>query len=192
MATKRITELEEKGRIDSTDYLVVDGANGSKRIKAELIRDGEINLLDPTLQTSTLNGVTCTDNGDGTYTLNGTATNNTYFNFTPSNTPASSNWNKINKGTYRFVGHKPNTTSKLSLQITDTTGTVYHSDETFEIANDNTPYKVYLYIENGKSFDNLTFKPMLTPNLSATYEDFVPYTLSNRDLTKLVAQLLNQ
>ena len=32
------------------------------------------NLLNPTLQTTTLNGVTCTNNGDGTYTLNGTAT----------------------------------------------------------------------------------------------------------------------
>ena len=31
------------------------------------------NLLKPTLATTTLNGVTCTNNGDGTYTLNGTA-----------------------------------------------------------------------------------------------------------------------
>lgn len=35
------------------------------------------NLLNPTLQTTTRNGVTCTANGDGTYTLNGTATSNT-------------------------------------------------------------------------------------------------------------------
>ena len=32
------------------------------------------NLLNSTVQTTTLNGVTCTNNGDGTYTLNGTAT----------------------------------------------------------------------------------------------------------------------
>ena len=32
------------------------------------------NLLNPTLKTTTQNGVTCTNNGDGTYTLNGTAT----------------------------------------------------------------------------------------------------------------------
>ena len=38
------------------------------------------NLLNPTLQTTTKNGVTCTNNGDGTYTLNGTATAQTAFN----------------------------------------------------------------------------------------------------------------
>ena len=32
------------------------------------------NLLRPTLQTTTKGGVTCTNNGDGTYTVNGTAT----------------------------------------------------------------------------------------------------------------------
>lgn len=37
------------------------------------------NLLNATLQTTTKNGVTCTANGDGTYTLNGTATANAEF-----------------------------------------------------------------------------------------------------------------
>lgn len=37
------------------------------------------NLLKATLQTTTKNGVTCTANGDGTYTLNGTATSQTSF-----------------------------------------------------------------------------------------------------------------
>ena len=33
--------------------------------------NGAYNLLNPTLQTTTLNGITCTSNGDGIYTLNG-------------------------------------------------------------------------------------------------------------------------
>ena len=37
------------------------------------------NLLNPTLQTATKNGVTCTSNGDGTYTFNGKPTQQTYF-----------------------------------------------------------------------------------------------------------------
>jgi hypothetical protein len=37
------------------------------------------NLLNATLQTITLNGVTCINNGDGTYTLNGTPTVDTDF-----------------------------------------------------------------------------------------------------------------
>ena len=38
------------------------------------------NLLNPTLQTTTVNGITCTNNGDGTYTLNGTAIKQIVFN----------------------------------------------------------------------------------------------------------------
>ena len=38
------------------------------------------NLLNSTLQTMTQNGVTCINNGDGTYTLNGTAKLQTVFN----------------------------------------------------------------------------------------------------------------
>ena len=37
------------------------------------------NMLNPTLQTTTQGVVTCTNNGDGTYTLNGTADENRYF-----------------------------------------------------------------------------------------------------------------
>ena len=37
------------------------------------------NILDYTYPTTTSNGITCTNNGDGTYTLNGTATANTSF-----------------------------------------------------------------------------------------------------------------
>ena len=33
--------------------------------------NGAYNLLNPTLQTTTISGVTCTSNCDGTYTLNG-------------------------------------------------------------------------------------------------------------------------
>ena len=44
------------------------------------LRKGAVaNLLKPTLQTTTKNGVTCTNNGDGTYTLNGTATTEVAF-----------------------------------------------------------------------------------------------------------------
>ena len=39
----------------------------------DLKKETTVNLLNPTLRTTTLNGVTCTNNGDGTYTLNGTA-----------------------------------------------------------------------------------------------------------------------
>ena len=39
------------------------------------------NLLNPTLQTTTVNGVTCINNGDGTFTLNGTASDITKIKY---------------------------------------------------------------------------------------------------------------
>ena len=58
------------------------------------------NLLNPTLQTTTQNGVTCTNNGDGTYTLNGTASSQTTFVFAQLK---ASNLFK-NGITYKFCG----------------------------------------------------------------------------------------
>ena len=37
----------------------------------DIRKETTVNLLKPTLETTTQNGVTCTNNGDGTYTLNG-------------------------------------------------------------------------------------------------------------------------
>ena len=44
-----------------------------------LVTKATRNLLNPNLQTTTQNGVTCTNNGDGTYTLNGTASDRAIF-----------------------------------------------------------------------------------------------------------------
>ena len=52
-----------------------------------LVTDWTKNLMNPTLETTTQNGVTCTRNVDangnldGTYTLNGTAISDTHFDF---------------------------------------------------------------------------------------------------------------
>ena len=47
-------------------------------VNPEVVVRGK-NLLNPTLQTTTNNGITCTNNGDGTYTLNGKLSSNTIF-----------------------------------------------------------------------------------------------------------------
>ena len=39
--------------------------------------------------------------------------------------------------------------------------------------------------------DNLVIKPMLTTDLSATYDDFVPYTGEGETLTHDVAEIKN-
>lgn len=126
------------------------------------------NLLNATLQTTTQNGVTCTANGDGTYTINGTAT---------SDTPFHIGYFIFEKDTkYKIVGCPQggslNTLYRLdgSLNANSDTGNgiVYSGDGNKRNAR--------IVVFNGATVDNLLFKPMITTNLTATYDDFEPYT----------------
>lgn len=141
------------------------------------------NLLNPILETTTQNGVTCTNNGDGTYTLNGTATNNSgdLVVFWLENTQ------KFKAGTYKLLGAPNNTTASIGGNIhghVEYEGVTVSSDS--EISGD-----VAIVIPNGLSCENLVFKPMLTTNLNATYDDFVPYTGDGETLTHDVAKIKN-
>lgn len=151
------------------------------------------NLLKPTLQTTTQNGVTCTNNGDGTYTLNGTATEKAVFYVTDKNANIQ---NYVGKK-LRLVGSPKgsgNTTYAVTAYITPKTGsTIYHNDygegKTFTVTDNMQSVMLYIEVWAGQSVDNLVFKPMLTTNLNATYDDFVPYTGDGDTLTADVAKL---
>lgn len=151
------------------------------------------NLLKPTLQTTTQNGVTCTNNGDGTYTLNGTATEKAVFYVTDKNANIQ---NYVGKK-LRLVGSPKgsgNTTYAVTAYITPKTGsTIYHNDygegKTFTVTDNMQSVMLYIEVWAGQSVDNLAFKPMLTTNLNATYDDFVPYTGDGDTLTADVAKL---
>lgn len=126
------------------------------------------NLLNATLQTTTQNGVTCTANGDGTYTINGTATSDTLFHI---------GYFIFEKDTkYKIVGCPQggslNTLYRLdgSLNANSDTGNgiVYSGDGNKKNAR--------IVVFNGATVNNLLFKPMITTDLTATYDDFEPYT----------------
>ena len=125
------------------------------------------NLLNATLQTTTQNGVTCTANGDGTYTINGTATSDTLFHI---------GYFIFEKDTkYKIVGCPQggslNTLYRLdgSLNANSDTGNgiVYSGDGNKRNAR--------IVVFNGATVNNLLFKPMITTDLTATYDDFEPY-----------------
>jgi hypothetical protein len=151
-------------------------------------------LLNPTAQTQTVKGVTFTNNGDGTYTVNGTASgsgniifkirtwtdiaslentkivgcpaggsNNTYFLYTVCY-DSSSTWLKQydDKGQGVLVSNIPSETAGMSTNIV---------------------------VRKGVTANNLTFKPMLTTDLNATYDDFVRYTGNSGRLNEDVAQI---
>lgn len=150
----------------------------------DIRKETTVNLLNPTLQTTTQNGVTCTNNGDGTYTLNGTATGGVFFDINKNIS--------INKGTkYKVVCFKdedyvPNKIISC-LRRVDTTAEYVFNNGSF--VSDSENCWLWIKIEKDVTVSNLVAKPMLTTNLSATYDDFVPYTGDTGRLNGDVAEL---
>ena len=141
------------------------------------------NLLNPILETTTLNGVTCTNNGDGTYTLNGTATADSYFNINKK-IPL-----EIGK-TYKLICYDKNINGWPIIRYTDKADII--ADKTNNVF-ESPVSKAWLYIvvNKGTVYNNVIIKPMLTTDLSATYDDFVPYTGDGETLTHDVAEIKN-
>lgn len=154
-----------KSRDDDQDTNIA--RNTSDIAKLNTIR---VNLLKPTLQTQTQNNVTCTNNG-GTYTLNGTATTQTIFTLTDLTVNA-------------FIGAKMlgcpsgGSTSKYSLLVSYYNEANKYQKEGHDTGSgkiiENSPkIQIGILIRSGTVCNNLLFKPMLTTNLNATYNDFI-------------------
>ena len=149
-----------------------------------LVANATRNLLNPTLETTTENGVTCTrnvdvnGNPDGTYTLNGTATENAFFYLIP--------WSKIAAGNYRVVGCPVGGSNDgyyidINAPKADEVNTYYHdigNGVTFEVYDKTEGDNIVIQITviGGTTVSNIVFKPMITTDLNATYDDFVPYS----------------
>ena len=142
------------------------------------------NLLNPYLKKSTtVNGITCVPNGDGTYTLNGTATKKADFIvFTVLKMSSSSLFGK----TLKIVGCPSggNRESKYAFYLQRQVAPNYipiiadegNGSSSLEF-NDSIDgaWSAWIRINSGYTCNNLVFKPMITTDLSATYDDFEPY-----------------
>ncbi|RHF82015.1 hypothetical protein [Coprococcus comes] len=139
--------------------------------KSEQVQYKGKNLLNPQAQTQTKSGVTLTANGDGTYTVKGTATEDTLF-------PVNSIGVEANK-TYRLVGcPSGGSNAKYNMIMQDTvnwsTAFDYGSGVNKSYSESYT-IMVSIQIKSGVTVNNLIFKPMLTTDTTATYDDFEPY-----------------
>lgn len=141
------------------------------------------NLLDPTLDTTTQNGITCTNNGDGTYTLNGTATKT--FDLATTSVGKDPLSDILIAGqTYRLVGNSKKSNIKVNLAQWGSDWSVISNNHDLgegvnaKISPSASYIRVDFNIPDGASCNNLVLKPMLTTDLNATYDDFVPYTES--------------
>ena len=141
---------------------------------ANLNNATRINLLNPTLETTTLNGVTCHNNGDGTYTLNGTTTDQVQLMLKQGIT-----YSLRDKKILGCPSGGSMNSYCLLVSMYDENGNyklgAYDIGNGVRIYNDYPSYAVSLLIRKGITCDNLVFKPMITPNLNATYDGFVSY-----------------
>lgn len=168
---------------------IEDGIKNNNDMISELNSNMTINLFKPTLQTITQNGVTCTNNGDGTYTLNGTAADLVVVTLNTINFAKF----KENVKLCGCPSGASNTTYKLSLIISETG--VQQNDYGNGIIINNpsiltsNAVSLRIVVYKGTTLKSAIFKPMLTTNLSATYDDFVPYTGDTGRLNADVALL---
>lgn len=137
------------------------------------------NLLNPTLQSVTQNEITCTNNGDGTYTLNGTA--NTIVDFTLTNS-----LNMVNGKEYLLCFPSPSSDVHMYLMNRENVVDSYGNQvTTFKYIGETTSQKpIHMAVSKGYTCNNLVCKPMLTTDLETTIDGFESYRSSTTKITK--------
>lgn len=174
----------------------IDGNEKTEQIDASLTSLGKCkNLLKPTLQTTTQNDITCTANGDGTYTLNGTASGTSHFPVAHITDFAKNTTNKD----YKLAGCPTGGINKYDLRYEINNAAANGGGKDFgegvivkndKVTSTNITFaSILIAVMKGVTINNLVFKPMLTTNLSATYDDFVSYTGDGDTLTADVANI---
>lgn len=184
----RLVKLED-GTTPAGDANLLNGLT-----VVEVGQSGARNLIPyPYTETTlTRNGVTFTDNRDGTISFNGTATGSTYFYL---NTKAKTIF--LPKGTYTLSGATEDSTlNTYGLRVHDydknlivsTTG----KSVTFTLDDDEDVY-VVISVSSDITADNVTFKPML--ELGPVAHEYVPYLWGGAEYAanagKLEGQSLN-
>lgn len=181
------TEIPQETVVDAELSATSENPVQNKVVKAEFDKiDDSLsslgkckNLLNPTLQTTTQNGVKYLKNGNGTYSISGNLT------AASSSVAISTSVWVLFKGKYKLTGGISNDKYiKIILEKSDKTENLYDYGDgvVFEV-NDEGRLKVLLVVTANPSANNVEiFKPMLTTNLNATYNDFVPYTGSQNTL----------
>lgn len=138
-----------------------------------------INLIEPKIATGTTkNGITITNNGDGSYIINGTATTGTDIRLDQSIPAGTDNLKNYTAGTYSLSCNELKTGLRLVLMQNQTWAKL------IEMQYTNTPITkyieatnnvfFYLYIDGGTTYNNYMLRPQLEK--SSTVHDWEPYT----------------
>lgn len=173
------------------DGLVHDGNDWTNipiMTKEQWKKNGAYNLYNHNLQTQVVN----TGGGSVTVTVNRTVGSPDYGTFSIVGTVGSAtdivvgalDSNVFKAGQkYKLTGcPSGGGANTYNIRITGA-GVEDHGDGIEFTATGSDQMKIQL---RGASID-VTFKPMITTDLNATYDDYVPYAMTNRELTKNLA-----
>lgn len=165
-ATKQIeidSELSETSENVPQTKIVTKEINNIKK-------NITVNLLKSTCNISSMYGITCTNNGDGTYTVKGTATSDVM----------------IELGAIKRINKQLKICGSPSGAGLNTYGLYFGDiimDSTADVGNGVMYYStdgagdfLFVFVKNGQTVNSAVFKTMVTTNVDATYDDFVPYT----------------
>ena len=192
---KKVADLSKAAAVDDALSKTSTNPVQNKVVTSNLNdirKETTVNLLNPTLETTTQDGITCTNNGDGTYTLNGTATSvYVVFNLQGFADTLKKHLNEElllvgcpkNNGSYECYLHLDNG------RVNATDDGDGHKFNMSELWTSFAPINIEIRLDVGTTVNNLVFKPMITTNLNATYDDFVPYTGDTGKLNNDVAIL---
>lgn len=152
---------------------------------SDVRKETTVNLLKPTFETITKNGITCTNNGDGTYTLNGTATDNAFINLGGCSFEKNKTYKILGWGNTKYQR------DAIGLYIETKKGSVFdeNGEGGFYTPSSDELCRVLIVVVNNTTIPNAIIKPMLTTNLNSTYDDFVPYTGSTGQINSDVADI---
>ena len=141
--------------------------------KSEQVQYKGKNLLNATVHTQTINGVTLISNGDGTYTIDGTATDgNAMFTI-------KTGFKVIVGKTYRFSFFKSGTTNSIYLQFYNGTILTRVTAGEKNVNMEHESIDIDLYVDEGTTVNKILIKPMIVDASlypDTTYDDYEPYT----------------
>lgn len=132
--------------------------------------------------THTDNGITWTDNGDGTVTANGTATDNSdfylrktvdKFELAPGIYTLSPGCDGCSEYTYLAMLRAYSKSESTFVKDFIRTSSNKLSAEITQEDSDSYYFLIFLYIKSAQTVENLTFKPML--ELGSIAHSYVPY-----------------
>ena len=187
---KVVKAYVDKKASENVDFSTSTSKLLNDTVEAQLVLSNATrNLLNPIAVSESSDGITYTKNSDGSYTLNGTATNLitivlAKIDMTQMTEPV------------KLVGCPINgsdSTYKLSMiklgsdQQNDYNGNGVVIDNEKLLKASEVEIRIVVY--KGTTVTNLVFKPILTTDLDATYDDFVPY--SGYDIKTCGKNLLN-